>query len=97
MSDLHLEEFRLAVEEIHGCEATFTATVRVVLGFRGFTTWEREVHTFALSGHAEADQVFVWSRSDGETPRFEAILARDGVTSAHAAVQAAIDRAAGIS
>ena len=96
MSDLHLETFRLAVEEIHGCEATFTRTVRVVLGFRGSTTWEREVHTFALSGHPEADHVFIWARSDGETPRFEAILARDGVTSAHAALQAAIDRRAAV-
>ena len=93
-----MEQFRLAVEEIHGCEATFERTARVVLGFRGSTTWERDVHLFALDGHPDAEYVFVWARSDQDPPRFEAILARDGVTSAHAAVQAAIDRrAAGVS
>lgn len=85
-------DLRKAVESLHDCKATHSATVRVVEEFEGERAWEGDVHVFALEGHPSAERAYAWSIRvpDSERVRFYAVLHAGPVDSPEGAVRASI-------
>ena len=85
-----LDDYRVAVESLHGGSATFLETVRV--GFRGKVAIEADVHVFTLAGHPSAKLAYAWSQLVlGSTKRrILVVLHQPPVDSPLAAVRAGI-------
>jgi hypothetical protein len=94
MADLnyHLPALRRAVEQMHNCQATFMETAVVDEWFQGKPVWQGVVHIFELRGHPTATRCYAWSSAidKSEKRRFFAVLHVPPITSAQAAVRAAI-------
>ena len=76
---------------MHGCESTWVEAVPVKETFQREIVWEGTVQVFDLIDHPEATRCYAWSHATkGERRRFVAVLHKEPVTSAAAAVRAAI-------
>lgn len=90
--EVDADQLRVAVEGLHGGEATLAQTVPVVETFEGRPIWEGLVHVFSLEGNAMATRAYAWSSPIEGTDRrkFYAVLHVPPVTSPLAAVRASI-------
>ena len=86
------EQLREAVEALHHCKAQSIESVEVKENYKGQTVWEGVVHIFEIAGNPKATRCYAWSSPiEGSTKRkFFAVLHVPPVTSAKAAVRAAI-------
>ena len=87
-----VEQHRTAVEGLHGGEASFERTERVVETHEGETVWEGDIYLFGLSGHPTANRCYAWSEPvpGSDRRRFFAVLQQGPVDSPEKAVRAAI-------
>ena len=87
-----VESLRKAIRDLHGCEATYLASVSVKESFQGLPAWEGVVSLFILEGHPEASQCYAWSHAvDGsDKRRYVAVLKLGKVYSAADAVRVAL-------
>lgn len=86
------EQLRVAVEAMHGSEATLVQSVPVTETFKGETVWEGLVHVFALEGNPLATRAYAWSSPVEGTERrkFYAVLHVPPITSPIDAVRTSI-------
>ena len=86
-----IEEYREAIEDLHGGSATFKETRRVLDTFRGKTAIEADVHVFELA-HPSAKIAYAWSQPVGGSTkrRILAVLHQPPVDNPLAAVRAGI-------
>jgi hypothetical protein len=87
----YLEELRDAIRQLHGAEATHVESVVVEETFKGQMVWEGIVEVFDLVGHPTAHRAYAWAH-DGKHPKESsiAVLHKEPITSAAAAVRAAL-------
>ena len=87
----YLEELRDAIRQLHGAEATHVESVVVEETFKGQMVWEGIVEVFDLVGHPTAHRAYAWAH-DGKHPKESsiAVLHKESITSAAAAVRAAL-------
>jgi hypothetical protein len=79
-----------AIRHLHGLEATWLESVRVVDTHQGQTMWAGEVQVFALA-HPKATRIYAWSQEMGAGKRrFHMVLGIPPVTGAARAVKTAI-------
>lgn len=80
-----------AIRHMHGCAASWDASVDVHHTCRAETVWQGVVQVFAIE-HPQARLVYAWSELIGDGPgrRFHAILGTGPVVDAVAAVREAI-------
>jgi hypothetical protein len=92
MIEVEVSELKRAVENQHGCTATFFQSVPVTETFKGKTVWQGTVHIFTIHGHPKANQAFAWSYpiKGSDKRRFFAVLRIPPVDSPIDAVRAAI-------
>jgi hypothetical protein len=70
VSALIIDQFREAVERMHGGSAQLAQFVPVRESFEGKTVWEGVVHVFDLTGHPTATRAYAWSSPiEGSTKR----------------------------
>ncbi|MBA3247358.1 MAG: hypothetical protein H0T63_04665 [Pyrinomonadaceae bacterium] len=86
----YIDELRVAIRRLHGCEAEHVETVPVKETFRGQTVWQGEVEVFNIRGHPKAKRAYAWSHERDKGKRYVAVLEIPPVDSAQAAVRAAI-------
>lgn len=84
-------ELQAAIEQQHGCKATFREVAHVVERHKGATVWEGDVSVFDVD-HAAAKTAYAWADPvPGSTRvRYFAVLGKPPVNSAADAVRAAI-------
>ena len=83
---------KLAIEHLHGCQATWVATAPVHESFRGQTVWTGDVEVYDIV-HPRAKRCYGWSHAQGkqdQDERFVAVLEIPPVDSPVAAVRASI-------
>jgi hypothetical protein len=87
----YLEELRDAIRRLHGAEATHVESVVVKETFKEQIVWEGIVEVFDLVGHPTAHRAYAWAH-DGKHPKESsvAVLHKEPITSAAAAVRAAL-------
>src|SRR5271168_5100418 len=87
----YIDELRDVIRRLHGAEATHIESVPVKEVFQGQTVWEGIVEVFDLTGHATAHRAYAWAH-DGKHPKESsvAVLHKEPITSAAAAVRAAL-------
>jgi len=87
----YIQELRDVIRRVHGAEATHVESVTVKETFRGETVWEGIVEVFDLVGHPTASRAYAWAH-DGKHPKESsvAVLHKEPITSAAAAVRAAL-------
>src|ERR1700747_2090263 len=92
MAEVEADQFKQAVEQMHGGSAQLAQSVPVRDPFEGKPVWEGVVHVFDLTGHPTATRAYAWSSPiEGSTKRrFFAVLHQPPVDSPQAAVRAAI-------
>src|SRR5260370_5006107 len=92
MTESEVNQFREAVEGMHGGTATLAQSVPVRESFDGKPVWEGVVHVFDLAGHPTATRAYAWSSpiEGSDKRRFFAVLHQGPVTSPLDAVRAAI-------
>lgn len=80
-----------AIENLHGCKATWRESVPVTEMFNGETVWTGEVHVFDVD-HPDSDTCYAWSHSVdvSENRQFYAVLGKPPVDTPRDAVRAAI-------
>ena len=79
-----------AIRHLHGLEATWLESVRVVEIHEGRTVWAGEVQVFAVE-HPKASRVYTWSHeTSAKKRRFHVVLGIPPVTGAERAVRVAI-------
>ncbi len=86
------QALRKAIRALHGCEATYFASVSVDESFQGLPVWQGVVSVFLLEGHPEASQCYAWSHAveGSDKRRYVAVLKVGKVDSAAAAVRVAL-------
>ena len=92
MTEVSIIELKRAVENQHGCTATFVQSVPVEEAFEGEMVWDGVVHVFQIHGHPKASKAYAWSSpiKGSDKRRFFAVLHQGPVTSPVEAVRAAI-------
>jgi hypothetical protein len=85
-----IEELQKAVRKLHGCDATWIATVPVREEWQGKTAWRGVVQVFELSGHNRAKRCYVWNYEDGGRSHYTTVLELPPVTDAESAVRISI-------
>lgn len=91
MAGEYIAELRDVIHRLHGVESHHVESVSVKEAFQGRTVWEGVVEVFELHGHPQAPKVYAWSHeADGKKKRHVTVLHVGPVTSAVAAVRAAI-------
>jgi hypothetical protein len=65
----HIEELRVAIQELHGGEATHSASVPVKEVFNGETVWDGIVEVFHLKGNPKANTAYAWLHDTGDPER----------------------------
>ena len=88
----YIARLKLAIQEMHQCEATYRRTVSVHETFHNETLWKGNVEIFWLTGHPRAKRCFAWTRStaDGKEDGIEIILEVPPVIGAATAVRMAL-------
>jgi len=87
-----IQRIKKAVEQKEKCRATHVHSTPVIEKHGGETVWGGVVETFDLDGHPTAKRAYAWERQKDERgdAEFTVVLGLGPVTSAQAAVQAAI-------
>jgi hypothetical protein len=85
-----IADLQKAVHKLHGCDATWIATVPVREEWKGATAWEGVVHVFELNGHPRAKRCYVWNYDEGGESHYTTVLELPPVTDAESAVKVAI-------
>lgn len=83
---------RDAIQQMHGCEATWLEAVDVMEYFEGQLPWLGEVQVFELTGHPNATRCYAWARrlKDSEEMDVVAILNEGWVDAPEKAVRVAV-------
>lgn len=86
------DELKNAVEQLHGCEATYLSTQHVRETFEGTALFDGAVSIFALKEHPAATTCYAWSDHEpGSGQRgFYAVLEIAPIESARDAVRASL-------
>jgi hypothetical protein len=86
------EQLKRAVEQMHGCLASWIEEVPVRETIKEKPVWKGTVHVFDLTGHPKAKRAYAWSSPMPESSkhRFFAVLHLPPVFSPQDAVRAAI-------
>ncbi|MHB8624442.1 MAG: hypothetical protein ACYC9J_10870 [Sulfuricaulis sp.] len=92
MGTKYIEELQEVIRRLHGVESRHIESVPVKETFQGKTVWDGIVEVFELIGHPKAPKVYAWAHEtdDPKKPRHVTVLHIAPVTSAAAAVKAAI-------
>jgi hypothetical protein len=87
----YIQRLRMAIRQLHKCEAEHVGTESVKEVFDGETLWEGDVEVFNVTGHLRAKRAYAWSKNPG-TPqeKLTAVLEIPPVRSALDAVKVAI-------
>jgi hypothetical protein len=89
----YLERLQLALEHLHKCKASHSASVCVEEVFRGQMIWQGTVEVFDITGHPKAKRAYGWSHKAGkgdQGERFVTVLEIPPVTSPETAGKVAI-------
>lgn len=81
-----IERIQNAIEKLHNCRATHSASIPVNDVFRGQTVWQGVVEIFTVD-HPKARRCFAWE-IDGEPKDWVAVLEIPPVESPETAVKA---------
>ena len=82
-----------AIQNTHGCQASYLRTEHVHESVQGRTVWDGDVEIFRLREHPKAKHAYAWAHPDGpndEQTRFIAVLEIPPVKDARTAVLASI-------
>ena len=92
MIEVEANQLKRAVENQHGCTATFIQTVPVKETFDSKTVGDGIVHVFKIDGHPHARKAYAWSSpiEGSDKRRLFAVLHLPPVTSPVDAVRTAI-------
>ena len=92
VEDSIVKSLREAIEQMHGCKASWIKAVSVKEIFNEQPVWEGTVHVFDLKGHSKAKRAYAWSSPVPDSPKHRsfAVLHLQPVTSPIEAVRAAI-------
>jgi hypothetical protein len=86
-----VDKLKAAIKRLHGCESTYSESVRVTEAFHGRVVWDGIVSVFGLVSHPATDTCYAWSyRDDDGADRYFAVLKLPPVISAETAVRAVI-------
>lgn len=91
----NVEELKQAVEQLHGCKASFIEEAEVVEVFQGKTVWEGTVFVFNIEDHPKATKAYAWSSPMEKSTtkrRYYAVLGVSPIDSPEKAVRASIVR-----
>jgi hypothetical protein len=90
----HIEALQSVIHKLHGVESKHVESVPVKEMFQGETVWEGVVEVFELIGHPKSPRVYAWMHdtNNPNQPRYVTVLHAAPITSAAAAVRAAIVR-----
>ena len=85
-------ELKTAIEQIHGCSASFVEDVVVVEKYGQETVWSGTVSVYEIKGHPKATKAYAWSSPiEGSTKRrYYAVLHILPINSPEKAVRASI-------
>jgi hypothetical protein len=87
----YIERLKVAIRQLHKCEAEHVGTEPVKEVFGGETLWEGDVEVFNVTGHARARRAYSWSKNpDTPQEKLTAVLEIPPVRSALDAVKVAI-------
>jgi hypothetical protein len=86
----YIEDLQDMIRRLHGVESRHIESVSVKEEFQGKTVWEGVVEVFELIGHPTAQKVYAWAHDADGKRRHITVLHVAPVTSAAAAVRAAI-------
>jgi hypothetical protein len=91
-AEVSIEKLQRAVEEMHGCSATWLESASVPEAFQGRPAWNSVVQIFAITGNLRASKCYAWSSpmEDNQGRQFFAVLEIAPIRSAADAVRAAI-------
>jgi len=87
MSD-RINKLRDAVQVMHRCLASHSASVPVQEMFGPQVAWEGVVEVFDITGHAKAKRCYAWSYPGGKETQFVTVLEIPPVESPQTAVRA---------
>jgi hypothetical protein len=92
MTEVTVDQLKLAVERQHNCAARLAQSAPVRETHAGAVVWEGVVHVFELSGHPTASRAYAWSSpiEGSDKRRFFAVLHEGPIKSPVDAVRAAI-------
>jgi hypothetical protein len=92
MTKNELKRLQKAVENMHGCLASWIEEVPVRETFKEKPVWKGTVHVFDLTGHSKATRAYAWSSPMPGSSKhgFFAVLKLPPVFSPQDAVRAAI-------
>ena len=86
-----IDAVRQAVERLHNCSASHTASLPVKEVFQGQTVWNGYVEVFDIIRHPKAIRCYAWAyETDDGAVRYQAVLELPPVDSPETAVRAAI-------
>jgi hypothetical protein len=87
----HIEALQSVIRKLHGVESKHVESVPVKEMFEGRTVWEGVVEVFELVDHP-SPKVYAWMHDtdNPNQPRYVTVLHSAPITSAAAAVKAAI-------
>jgi hypothetical protein len=87
-------EFRLAIHQIHNCEAeALEGIVHVKIPRRNGAAWKGKVHVFELSGHGKATHCYAWPETLSKSAIIiRVVLRSDKICSPEKAVQSLLRR-----
>jgi hypothetical protein len=86
----YIEALKEAIQDMHGCQASYLRTEHVDESFQGERAWNGYVEIFRLREHPQTKHAYAWAHRDGpnaEGERFVAVLEIPPVNSAKRAVQ----------
>ena len=93
LTDIERDECRLALRQLHGCDAHFHSTVAVCIPVSGHEPWRGSVHVFDISGHASATRGYAWLRRvNAATTIIHTAMQREAVASPEQAVRMVLRR-----
>jgi hypothetical protein len=91
MPSKYISELQDVIRHLHGVQSKHVESIPVKETFQGNTVWEGIVEVFELHGHPKAPKIYAWAHdADGPKKRHVTVLHIEPVTSALAAVRAAI-------
>ena len=87
-----IDALRTLIERQEKCRAKHVESAPIHETFEGARVWEGVVKTFQLEGHPTAKRAYAWvsPASPANKPEYTIVLGVPPVTSANAAVKAAI-------
>ena len=71
----YLDRLKLAIEQMHGCTAAWSASMPVHEKFHGRTVWKGVVETFNLTNHPQAKRCYAWFHTEGKRDHNEQFVA----------------------